>query len=64
MRTIMSSINQVKNSIKEELEKVYPSPKRIISYLFSLRIYEEGLELDPKDEWRYIPATEFFDIVW
>ena len=49
----MSDINQIKNSIKEELEKVTPSPPKVLSYLLSVRFYEEGLEFDPKDEWRF-----------
>jgi len=62
-----NDINQIKNNIKEEFEKGYlsgyRSASKILSYLTSLRIYEEGLEFDPKDEWRYLPDTEFFDIV-
>ena len=58
-----NDINQIKNRIKEEFEKGYPRTSKILSYLTSLRIYEKGLEFDPKDEWRYLPDTEFFDIV-
>lgn len=59
----MSDINHIKNIIKEELERVKPSPKAILSCLSSLQILTEGIEFDPKDEWRYLPDTEFFDIV-
>lgn len=59
----MSEINQVKNTIQEEFKKVNPYPKRIISSLFNLRIDKEGLEFAPKDEWRYIPQAEFFNII-
>jgi len=62
-RKIMSDINQIKNIIKEELERVRPSKQTILSCLSSLQILTEGIELDPKDEWRYIPDTEFFDLV-
>lgn len=59
----MSEVNQVKNSIQEEFTKRNPSPKRIISTLFNLRIDKEGIEFAPKDEWRYIPRVEFFNII-
>jgi len=63
MRKILSSIDQVKNNIKEELEKINPSPKEILSRLFNLHILTEGVKFNPKDEWRYIPDTDYFDIV-
>ena len=59
----MSSIDQVKNTIQEEFKNVNPSPKRIISSLFNLRIDKEGIEFAPKDEWRYVPQGEFFNII-
>ncbi|MHA1987585.1 MAG: hypothetical protein ACW98D_13180 [Promethearchaeota archaeon] len=59
----MSGINQVRNAIKDELERVNPSPPKIISFLFDLRIDQEGTEFSPKDEWRYVPQAEFFSII-
>jgi hypothetical protein len=59
----MSNVNQIKDTIKEELEKAKSSPQVILSSLFSLQILTEGIEFDPKDEWRYLPDIEFFDIV-
>lgn len=44
----MSDINQVKNSIKEELEKGEPSKKKVLSYLFKRQL---------------VSYSEFFDIV-
>ncbi len=58
----MSEIIQIKNSIKTELKKKRPSPPKILSYLLSVRLFKEGLEFDPKDEWRYISEAEFFGI--
>ena len=57
----MNYINQVKNSIQEEFKRRSPSPMRIISSLFNLRIDKEGIEFAPKDEWRYVPQAEFFN---
>jgi len=49
--------------IKNELQKANPFRSIIIDALNELRLYEEGSEYDPKDEWRYLPDTEFFNIV-
>jgi hypothetical protein len=59
----MSDVNQIKDTIKGELEKAKPSPYIILSSLSSLQILTEGIEFDPKDEWRYLPDIEFFEIV-
>ena len=59
----MNDITQVRNCIREEIRNVDPSKKLFFSYLFSLRLYKEGLEFNPKDEWRYLSDAEFFNIV-
>ena len=50
----MSDINQVKNEIKEELEKGLPSKRKILSYL---------LDLLKKDKYPSLSDFEFYDIV-
>lgn len=45
----MNDINQIKKNIKEELEKVKPGKKTILTYLFKLRAY--------------LSDAEFFDVV-
>jgi len=50
----MSDINQVKNEIKEELEKGLPSKRKILSYL---------LDLLNKDKYPPLSDFEFYDIV-
>lgn len=59
----MNDITQVRNCIREEIRNVEPSKKLFFSYLFSLRLYKEGLEFNPKDEWWHLSDAEFFDIV-
>lgn len=59
----MSDGNFIMGNIREELQKEKPIINKIISYLFDLRIYKDGIEFDSKDEWRYLSDLEFFDIV-
>ena len=60
----MSEINQVKNSLKEEFEKRYPSRQKVFSFLFNLRLYKNEAEIEyPNDKWSYVSDDEFFDIV-
>ncbi|UCC20349.1 MAG: hypothetical protein JSV62_03405 [Promethearchaeota archaeon] len=50
----MSDINQVMNSIKEELEKGLPSQRKILSYLFDLL---------NKGKYPSLSDYEFYDII-
>ncbi|MHA1987584.1 MAG: hypothetical protein ACW98D_13175 [Promethearchaeota archaeon] len=59
----MNGVNQAINNIDEEFKRVRPSPQRIISLLFNLRIDQEGIEISPKDEWCYVSESEFLNIV-
>jgi len=59
----MSDIDQVWNNIQEELKQSRPISGRILKPLCDLRLYEEGIEYDPKEEWRYLPEAKFFNIV-
>lgn len=57
----MSEINLIKSKIIEEIEKENPSSQNILPHLLSVDLLEQGLEYDPKDEWKYLSKTEFFD---
>ena len=59
-RSDLRKLNHVKNGIKKELEKTYPSQRRYYGYLFNLRLDIKEVEISPYDEWRYLPDTEFF----
>jgi hypothetical protein len=59
----LNDVNEIKDEVIEEIKNVRPSPNKIITTLFNLRIDREGIEFSPKDEWRYIPDIEFFNIV-
>ncbi len=39
----MNDITQIRNCIRKEIRNVDPSKKLFFSYLFSLRLYKEGL---------------------
>ena len=59
----MSDINQVKDDIKKEIEKIRPSRYQILSYLSKLTFKEIEYGKEYKNKYIFLSSTEFYDII-